>query len=47
MQWDGGKVSKEGFTKEKMFELGFEGYVGVYQPDSGGREFQAEGTLCI
>lgn len=46
MQWGGGRVSRDVFTKQKMFELVFDGYVGVYQVDSGGREFQAEGTAC-
>lgn len=40
-------MNGEGFKKEKMLELGFEGYVEVSQVDSGGREFQAEGTACI
>lgn len=40
-------MSGEGFTTEKMLELGFEGYVGVYQVDSGGREFQVESTACM
>lgn len=47
MQWGGGRVNGEGFKKEKMLELGFEGYVEVSQVDSGGREFQAEGTACV
>ena len=29
MQWHGRKVSEEGFTKEKVLEPGFEGYVRV------------------
>lgn len=44
MPCGGGRVSGEGFTKEKVLEMGFAGYVGVYQVDSGGREFQVEST---
>lgn len=29
-------MSREGFTKQKILELGFVGYVGVYQTDLGG-----------
>lgn len=47
MQAGGGRVNGEGFTKVKILELGFEGYVEVYRVDSGGREFQAEGTACV
>lgn len=39
MQAGGGRVDREGFTKEKILELGFKGYVKVYQLDSGGRKF--------
>lgn len=39
-------MNGEGFTKEKMLELGFGEYGDVYQADSGGRELQAEGTAC-
>lgn len=46
MHWGGGRVNGEGFTKE-MLELGFEDYVEVYQVNSGGRGFQAEGTACV
>ena len=44
MKWRGGRVSREDFTKQKMLEMGFKGYVGVFRADSGGREFQAEGS---
>lgn len=47
MLWGGGRISREGFTKEKMLQLGFEEYMGAYQVDLGGREFQAEGTACV
>lgn len=47
MKWSGGRVSREVFTKQKMLEMGFKGYVGVFQADSDEREFQAEGTAYI
>lgn len=47
MQWRGGRVSGEGFTKERMLELGIEGCVVVYQVVSGRRAFQTRGTACM
>lgn len=38
-------MNREDSTK-KMLTLSFEGYVGVCQTDSGGREFQVKGTAC-
>lgn len=39
--------ASEGLTKEMIFELYPEGWVGFYQADRREeREFQAEGTAC-
>lgn len=47
MQWGAERMSGEDFTKEKMLQLGFEEYIGVYWADLGGRKFQAEGSVRL
>lgn len=45
VEWGGGKQGR--FHKRENLELGVEEHVGVYQANSGRREFEAEGTACI
>lgn len=44
MQWHGGKVSEEGFTKEKVLEPGSEGYVRVFPGRLGWEKISSRGN---
>lgn len=43
-QWHGGKVSKEGFTKQKVLEPGSEGYVRVFPGKLGWEKISSRGN---